>query len=208
MEGPDALKTIVEQLEGFEAPAGAWETEILPARLENYDPAWLDDHCLAGRIAWARLRPTSERLNGGERNTAPAPLRTTPITLLSRRHAPLWASLSSAVETGQPSLRAQRIADFIREHGASFFDELLDGTGLLRSQVEEALAELVAIGLVNSDSFGGLRALLVPSDQRRSPTRPGHRRGGVASSREQAGRWAPARRTRLRQTGPQSEADA
>ena len=208
MEGPDALQTIVEQLEGFEAPAGAWETEILPARLENYDPAWLDDHCLAGRIAWARLRPTSERLNGRERNTAPAPLRTTPITLLSRRHASLWASLSPVGETGQPSLRAQRIADFIREHGASFFDELLDGTGLLLSQVEEALAELVAIGLVNSDSFGGLRALLVPSDQRRSTTRPGHRRRSVAFSMEQSGRWALARRTRLRQTGPQSEADA
>ena len=112
MEGPDALKTIVEQLEGFEAPAGAWETEILPARLENYDPAWLDDHCLAGRIAWARLRPISERLNGSERNSAPAPLRTTPITLLSRRHAQLWASLSPAGESVVQSGRAQAIAAF------------------------------------------------------------------------------------------------
>ena len=96
MEGPDALAAVVEQLEGFEAPAGSWETEILPARLENYDPAWLDDHCLAGRIAWARLRPASERLNSAPRTAAPAPLRTTPITLLTRRHAPLWASLSPA----------------------------------------------------------------------------------------------------------------
>ena len=208
MEGPDALKTIVEQLEGFEAPAGAWETEILPARLENYDPAWLDNQCLAGRIAWARLRPVSERPSGAERNTAPAPLRTTPITLLTRRHAQLWASLSPPKETLAQSVRAQAILAFIREHGASFFDELVEGTGLLRSQAEEALAELVAIGLVNSDSFGGLRALLVPSDQRRSTTRAGHRRRSVAFSMEQAGRWALARRSRPAPMGPQTKADA
>ena len=58
------------------------------------------------------------------------------------------------------------VADCIRAQGASFFDELVEGSGLLRSQVEEALAELVALGLVTSDSFGGLRALLVPSDRR------------------------------------------
>ncbi|MGO9232831.1 MAG: DEAD/DEAH box helicase [Methylocella sp.] len=208
MEGPDALKTIVEQLEGFEAPAGAWETEILPARLENYDPAWLDDHCLAGRVAWARLRPISERLNGSERNSAPAPLRTTPITLLSRRHAQLWASLSPAGESVVQSGRAQSVAAFLQENGASFFDEIVEGAGLLRSQAEEALAQLVAIGLVNSDCFGGLRALLVPSDQRRSTTRAGHRRRNVAFSMEQSGRWALARRVRPLSAGPQAEADA
>jgi ATP-dependent helicase Lhr and Lhr-like helicase len=208
MEGPDAIETIVRQLEGFEAPAGAWETEILPARLENYDPAWLDDQCLAGRIAWARLRPTSERLNNGERSTAPAPLRTTPITLLSRRHASLWASLSPAGDSVAPNRRAQEVAGFIREHGASFFDELVEGTGLLRSQVEEALAELVAIGLVNSDSFGGLRALLAPSDQRRSNALRHRRRRTAAVNMEHSGRWAFVRRIRPAPTGPQAEADA
>src|SRR5207244_8477834 len=90
MQGPDAVEVVVAQLEGFEAAAGAWETEILPARVEEYEPAWLDDQCLAGRVAWARLRPR----NGGERNATP--VRSTPITLLARRHAGLWASLSSA----------------------------------------------------------------------------------------------------------------
>src|SRR5207245_3992279 len=55
MEGPDALEILVRQLEGFEAAAGAWETEILPARLADYEPSWLDDQCLSGRIVWARL---------------------------------------------------------------------------------------------------------------------------------------------------------
>ena len=197
MEGPDALQAIVDQLEGFEAPAGAWESEILPARLENYDPALLDDQCLAGRIAWARLRPVRERPNTGERMSAPAPLRTTPITLLSRRHASLWAGLSPPGEKTELGHRAQAVADFIREHGASFFDELAEGTGLLRTQIEEALAELVAAGLVNSDSFGGLRALLVPSDQRRSKTRAGYRRRTPAFTMEHTGRWALAPRARL-----------
>src|SRR5205807_8372168 len=61
MQGPDAITAVVGQLEGFEAPAGAWETEILPARIRDYEPAWLDDQCLTGRVAWARLRPRSTK---------------------------------------------------------------------------------------------------------------------------------------------------
>ncbi len=188
MEGPDALEVLVRQLEGFEAPAGAWETEILPARLDSYEPSWLDDQCLAGRIAWARLRPR----NGGERSASP--VRTTPITLLARRHAGLWASLSAVEETARPSSRAQTIVDFIRQYGASFFDELVEGTGLLRPQVEEALGELVALGIVTSDSFAGLRALL------RKPAAGGRRRNTMFGM-ESAGRWALARR-------PQSQVQA
>jgi ATP-dependent Lhr-like helicase len=181
MEGPDALEVLVRQLEGFEAPAGAWETEILPARLDSYEPSWLDDQCLAGRVAWARLRPR----NGGERNASP--VRTTPIALLARRHAALWASLSAIEETARPSSRAQAVADFVRQFGASFFDELVEGTGLLRPQVEEALGELVALGIVTSDSFAGLRALL------RKPASGGRRRTTMFAM-ESAGRWALARR--------------
>jgi ATP-dependent helicase Lhr and Lhr-like helicase len=181
MEGPDALEVLIRQLEGFEAPAGAWETEILPARLDGYEPSWLDDQCLAGRVAWARLRPR----NGGERSASP--VRTTPITLLARRHAGLWASLSSTEDPARPSSRAQAVADFIGQYGASFFDELVEGTGLLRPQVEEALVELVASGLVTSDSFGGLRALL------RKPA-AGRRQRSMMFGMQDAGRWALARR--------------
>ncbi|HEX4616021.1 MAG TPA: DEAD/DEAH box helicase, partial [Stellaceae bacterium] len=181
MEGQDALEVLVRQLEGFEAAAGAWETEILPARLDSYEPSWLDDQCLAGRIAWARLRPR----NGGERSASP--VRTTPIALLARRHAALWASLSAIEEPARPSSRAQAVADFIHQYGASFFDELVEGTGLLRPQVEEALGELVALGIVASDSFAGLRALL------RKPAAAGRRRTTMFAM-ESAGRWALARR--------------
>jgi ATP-dependent helicase Lhr and Lhr-like helicase len=198
MAGPDALEAVVGQLEGFEAPAGAWETEILPARLAGYEPAWLDEQCLAGRIAWARLRPRNAKANGNDR--AVAPVRSTPITLLSRRHAALWSALSATTEAPRPSTPAQAVADYIREHGASFFDELADGTGLLRPQVEAALAELVALGLVNSDSFAGLRALLVPAEKRR-------RRRVSVFSMEDAGRWALARRARPAPAPSQSQTD-
>ena len=80
MEGPDAVAAVVAQLEGYEAPAGAWETELLPARMSDYEPAWLDDLCLAGRVAWARLAPrTGQRDSHGESHErrAVAPLRTT-----------------------------------------------------------------------------------------------------------------------------------
>jgi ATP-dependent Lhr-like helicase len=188
MEGPDAVEILVRQLEGFEAPAGAWETEILPARLAGYEPSWLDDQCLSGRIAWARLRPRNVRPNGSERTATP--VRTTPITFVARRHTPLWAALSDTPGATPCSSKAQAVADFIRQYGASFFDELVEGTGLLRPQVEEALAELVASGLVNSDSFAGLRALLVPADRR-----TGRRSRRTALFRiEDAGRWVLARR--------------
>jgi ATP-dependent Lhr-like helicase len=192
MAGPEALAGIVEQLEGFEAPAAAWETEILPARLAAYDPAWLDEQCLAGHITWARLRPRTGEANGDRKV---APVRSTPITLLPRRHAPLWAAVAAGTDPAPASAPAAAVADYLRSRGASFFQEIVDGTRLLRSQAEEALAELVALGLVASDSFAGLRALLVPSSLRRlTPGGRRHRRT-AAFGIESAGRWALARRS-------------
>jgi ATP-dependent Lhr-like helicase len=99
--------------------------------------------------------------------------------------------LSPNGQTAQPDGRAKIVAGFIKEHGASFFDEILTGTGLLRQQAEEALAELVAHGLITSDSFGGLRALLAPSDRRGGG---GHRRRRATNDMETSGRWALARK--------------
>jgi len=199
MEGPDAVEILVRQLEGFEAAAGAWETEILPARLSGYEPSWLDDQCLSGRIAWARLRPRLARPNGSER--AASPVRSTPITLLARRHAAFWASLSEIADPPLLGTRAQAVVDYIRQNGASFFDELVEGTRLLGPQIEEALAELVGSGLVNSDSFAGLRALLVPADRRGNQ----RRRRTALFRMEDAGRWALARRA---QPLPQGKPEA
>ena len=189
VEGVDAVAAVVSQLEGFEAPAAAWETEILPARVNEYDPAWLDELSLAGRVVWTRL---ALRQSNGER--APSPVRTTPITLVSRRNLAAWTGLADPGNDTALTARARLLAEYLAEHGASFFDEMVEGTGLLRTQVEEALAELVAQGLVNADSFGGLRALLVPSDRRRSLDGQKRRRRTALFGIEDAGRWALLRR--------------
>jgi ATP-dependent Lhr-like helicase len=191
LEGPDALPVALTCLEGFEAPASAWETEILPARIAKYEPAWLDAQCLSGQRTWARLVP-SRPANG--RAQPAAPVRSTPIALLERRHVALWMSLAGQPSGTQLSPQAQHVCDCLAMHGALFFDELADAAHLLRSKLEDALAELVALGLVNSDSFGGLRALLVPSAQRK-PFAGARRRGRVFSfGMEGAGRWSLIRR--------------
>lgn len=188
--GAEAVASIVAQLEGFEAPAAAWETQILPARVDDYDPAWLDDLSRAGRVVWTRIAPLQA---SGAR--APAPVRTTPIVLAGRRHLHVWARLARADEQPALSSRGERVLAFIAAHGASFFDEIVDGTGLLRTQVEAALAELVAQGLVHSDGMAGLRALLVPAERRRGPAGGGRRmRRTALFGIEDAGRWALARR--------------
>ena len=193
LEGPDALAALLSLTEGFEAPASAWETEILPARLKGYEPSSLDAHCLAGRLAWARLTPPA----GGSGRTGPVTaVRATPIALMERRTAPLWLSLAPADGGAGPSRRAEAVLDCLVEHGALFFDELVEAAHLLRAEVEQALAELVALGLVTSDSFGGLRALLTPADKRK--THAGAKRRGriLPFAIESGGRWALVRRAK------------
>ena len=95
MEGPESLKAIIEQLEGVEAPAAAWEGELLPARMVEYDPAWLDALCLSGEVVWARLTPLarSRPSENGERTRGSGPVRNTPIALLRRKNFALWSSV-------------------------------------------------------------------------------------------------------------------
>jgi ATP-dependent helicase Lhr and Lhr-like helicase len=195
MEGPDAVGAILAQLEGFEAPASAWETELLPSRISEYEPAWLDEQCLAGRFAWTRLRARR-----GDSESRAAPVRATPIVLLARRNLRLWSSLAGGADPARLSAGAQCVLGHLAAHGASFFDEVAAGAGLLPTQAEEALAELVALGWVNSDSFAGLRALLVPSDRRR-PAMGGRRRRRLALfGMDAAGRWSKVARPTIGET--------
>ncbi len=199
LEGPDALPVALSGLEGFEAPARSWETEILPARVKDYEPDWLDAQCQAGKMAWARLTVPPQA--GGK-----APVRATPIALLDRRHVPLWMALVPGAEAAAPSPNAKTILDCLKQEGALFFDELTSAAHLLRSQAEEGLAELVALGMVTSDSFAGLRALLVPSNKRK-PMAGARRRGRVLDfDIESGGRWSLIRRP-LRE-GAQASQDA
>jgi ATP-dependent Lhr-like helicase len=195
--GAAGLLAIAAQLEGFEAPAAAWEEEILPARLETYDPAGLDALCLSGRLLWGRFSPPRPEPRPEPRpGRAPAPIRTTPIALLLRARLPEWGPLLRPPATpagdggtdGAPSAGARAVLDRLGRRGASFFDDLAAGAGLLGAQAEEALGELVARGLVTADGYTGLRALLTPSARR--PGRAGRaRRSAAVIGMEGAGRW-------------------
>ena len=190
-EGPEALAAVIADLEGFEAPAAAWETELLPARVANYEFAWLDELCLSGRVGWARLTKPKLAEDATRRG---APVRTTPITLLARRNSAIWNTAAGVLPTESfASSRASRTFEFLRENGASFFEEIAHGTQLLPSEIEDALAELVALGSVVSDSFAGIRALLLPPDRRKSFS--GKRRRGRTAifGIEDAGRWSVLR---------------
>ncbi|GAA3934905.1 hypothetical protein GCM10022229_30820 [Luteimonas lutimaris] len=188
VSGPEALAGVLQQLEGFEAPAATWEAELLSARVRDYAISWLDDLCTAGRVLWTRLRPNATE--GGGRAGS---LRSTPILLLPRRTAPLWTRLAPAPgEDAALGSRAQRVADFLAANGASFFDEIADGAHLLRTELEDALAELVTRGRAHCDSFGGLRALLVPASKR-SQSASRHRRRVALFGIQDAGRWALVR---------------
>ena len=133
--------------------------------------------------------------NGAGRTRHVSPVGSTPIALIERRRAPLWMALAPQSGAAPMSGRAQAVLDALSARGALFFDELAEATRLLRPQLEEALGELVALGLAASDSFGGLRALLVPSGQRKPPAGM-KRRGRVLSfDIESGGRWAMINRT-------------
>ncbi len=186
--GPDGLESVLDQLAGFEAPAQAWEGELLPARVQEYDPIWLDALCLSGRYVWARLGPPE---GDGRRS---GPVKATPIALVRREELPLWRRLARhrAPQEDELSGEARAVLAHLRSRGACFFGEIAQGTHLLGTQVEDALAELVAWGVVSADSFTGLRALLVPSNRRAPLQAAGssRRRSVAVFGMENAGRWS------------------
>ncbi len=183
--GPESLEALVENLEGYEAAAGAWESEILPARLDDYDPVWLDALCLSGRVVWCRRSAPV-----GPSNQRGAPIKSSPVTLLTRDRLDLWDRTCGVREPETLGREAAAVHQVLEEAGASFFADLVKQSGLLESHVEIALGELVGAGLVTADSFTGLRALLVPSSRRR-PRRSGRRKGTTAVfGMENAGRWS------------------
>jgi ATP-dependent Lhr-like helicase len=247
---------VIRQLQGFEAPASAWEPHILAPRVAGYDPQILDQLCLTGAVGWGRLSPHPATLEPNEGSAAPlsgnftkachserseesrsgllpeqrfsAPMQSeiprgvytertaeilrcaqddserarndtpgitarritpssvAPVTFFVReesdwmmpRHAPL-PEVSRAL-----SHVAREVLEFIRQRGASFFADIVRGTGKLKSEVETALWELVAAGLFTADGFDNLRALIDPK------RRAGQGRGRNARPRHSTGRWS------------------
>src|SRR5581483_5490303 len=148
----EGLREVIAQLQGFEAAAGAWEKEILPSRLGEYDPAWLDELCLNGDVSWGRLEARPEG-NG-------TPTRSAPLGLVLRKDLPWLLQPRAELDDESLSAKARDVLEFLRRAGASFLEDIVAGAHRLRVEVEEALWELVAAGRVTGDGFSGLRALL------------------------------------------------
>ncbi|MEX2482604.1 MAG: DEAD/DEAH box helicase [Gammaproteobacteria bacterium] len=182
LAGNDGLYELVAQLAGFEAPASAWEGQLLPARMRAYQGQSLDDLVRAGRVAWLRLTP---KRSAAARQSGT--LRSTPLALLPRAELRIWLDSLEGEAPSAPGGAAAAVLDFIERRGAAFFDDIVSGCGLLRTQCENALDELAAAGLLTCDSFAGLRALTQPAARRnpigrrpRRTTQPGI---------DEAGRW-------------------
>ena len=176
-EGPQGLGAIVDQLQGFSLASGAWESDVLPLRMNGYDPTWLDALCLSGKVAWARRAPAGQTRPSG-------PIRTSPITLMPRSATDLWCA--SIEQTQTPSSDAEHVWEHLNTQGASFFTDVVAQTGLLPTRVEMALGELVTLGRITADGFTGLRVLIMPEERRHALQRKRHETYGM----ESAGRWA------------------
>ncbi|MGH8589973.1 MAG: Lhr family helicase, partial [Gammaproteobacteria bacterium] len=178
--GEAALPTVLGRLMCFEAPAPAWEADLLPARLSDYDPDWLDRWCLSGQGAWRRRMPSTP----GEGATAT--LRMAAITLLRRHDLATWEAITTSPGAGPVvSAAAEAVRAALSAGGALFFDDLLARLRLLPSQLETALSELAGQGLAACDGFAGLRALCARAGTGRRRTREVR-----AAQMAAAGRWS------------------
>jgi ATP-dependent Lhr-like helicase len=188
VQGERATLEVLRQLQGFEIPANSWERQILARRIANYDPQWLDQLCLTGAVGWGRLSPhpaTLEDSAAGKRRVIPTSVA--PITFFVREEADWMTSHNPAAS--RPEVRglsdgARQVLDFLRERGASFFADIVRGTDKLKAEVETALWELVAAGVVTADGFDNLRSLIDPK------RRAGQGNGRSARPRHSSGRWA------------------
>ncbi len=187
--GERGLLQVLKQLQGFEIPANAWERQILARRVQNYDPDTLDHLCLTGAVGWGRLSPHPATLDDTAKGTRRVvPTSVAPITFFVRDEAEWMTSKRGNADANDfsagLSAGARSALEFLRSHGASFFADIVRGTAMLKSEVEAALWELVAAGVVTADGFDNLRSLI---DPRR---RAGSTSKRAARPRHATGRWS------------------
>jgi ATP-dependent Lhr-like helicase len=211
LHGAEGVLRVIEQLEGLELQPAAWERDVLPARIEGYQPAWLDELCLSGEVAWARLRvtppePDEPRPAGMPGDPAEEERRrprgaTGAIGLFLRAHAG-WL-IDPHARTDEPpaswahlSPLGRRVAGQLERRGAAFAGELASALGEPAAAVEDALWELVRTGAVTSDGFSGLRALIGPASSASARLR-----------RALQGRWSLLHRDAVPRGDPETRED-
>jgi ATP-dependent Lhr-like helicase len=158
LSAAEGLLEAVRKLDGFELPAGAWESHVLPPRVDGYQPAWLDTLCLTGQVAWARLSSARQT----------RVMRATPVAIFLREHGEAWSVLAEAANPHDDSLlsvEARGVRETLAARGALFAHEIAAICQLKQAAAHQTLAELVAAGLASSDGFAGLRGLIAERDQ-------------------------------------------
>ena len=164
VEGPRGVAEILDRLAGFEIPAAAWEGSVLPARVRGYRRDWLDQLTLSGEFAWGRLWGSGS-----------SPSRRTPICLVRREHLEDWIALAAQEPAKEPTGAALEVSEALAARGAVFLQELSRAVRMPPAFLEAGLSDLIALGRVTCDSFGGLRWLIVPASKRRAGGFPGGR---------------------------------
>ena len=190
LDGPTGLVAVLGTLEGFEIPASAWEEHVLPSRLAHYNPTWLEQLCLSGELAWARLYPPTDSPSHRAGAT-----RASPVAFVFRDNLDTYLSRAPLTLENGTRLRgvAGEVLDCLEQRGACFFQELVHSTRHLPTEVEEGLRELVAWGLVTCDGFTGLLSLTSPVRRRPIHGRRSQRKEGLGprlTQRAVAGRWS------------------
>jgi ATP-dependent Lhr-like helicase len=192
LTGEQGVLEALYQLEAFEAPAVEWERTLLPARVANYDPRWLDQLCLSGAVGWGRISPHPAWTTGdGSAPRRVIPTNAAPIAFYLRETAD-WLPHTLAQQSVDETLLAQalspdalRIRALLTQRGASFAADLQRTTGLTRQQTAHALWELATAGISAADGFDQLRALMDPRRKATTTEAPGKR-----PIRTTAGRWS------------------
>jgi len=200
LHGRAGLAEVIEQLQGFEWPAGEWE-RIFAERVESYRPEWLDELCLSGEVTWGRLSvlepaaDSDDPAAGEPRHSIKTPSRRTPITFMLRQDLPwLLQAHRGAVAPAEPTAGSGReVLDALRSHGALFHADLQAATKRLPADVEEGLWDGVARGLISADGFNPVRSLLNArtrfARRQRPYARPGFRSRRGTWRHGVEGRW-------------------
>jgi ATP-dependent Lhr-like helicase len=197
-QGRRGVLAVVDQVQGFEVAAGAWEEAVFPARVEGYQSPWLEDLCRSGELAWGRLSVRSQDSDGSPRRGAATPSRATPITFAVREDLPwLLQAYRGDAEPVEPAHGAAReVLEALEARGALFHSELRAFTRRLPVEVEEGLWDLVSRGLVTADGFQAVRSLLSAREMWRRRQHGHDRRRALGRRRASAwreggeGRWA------------------
>ncbi|MEM8946302.1 MAG: DEAD/DEAH box helicase [Planctomycetota bacterium] len=164
--GLDGLLDVIEQLQGTPMVGSELETEILPARLQNFLPSDLDELFLAGEIIWRGIE--SVGVNDGR------------IAVFLTDQYPLLAPPIIATDDDLPDPTGEQLRELLGERGALRFDEIVTATNGFPNDLLNTLWRLVWQGEVTNDTLAPLRSLQKGADDhpRRRPGRDRRRPGG------------------------------